>query len=218
MKIVKGVLLAAAVLPFLFVAAQADTTDDLIRQLDLSRGTRVTRGVRPHDTGAAAYTAPEPTVRRPMVARPVYSAPIARHNPAGAPAQAFAATPAAEAPAEPQGSANITVQFETGSDRLSAGATDILDHLGRALSSPELAKNEFRIIGHTDSVGRSDANQLLSERRAASVVDYIASHFGIDRSRLVAEGRGQSEPRVPTAPGVAEPRNRRVQIVNMGGD
>ena len=91
-----------------------------------------------------------------------------------------------------------------------------LDTLGRALSHSDLAQYSFNIIGHTDTVGLPDMNRSLSERRASAVSDYIATHYPVDRARLAASGRGQDEPLVPTAPGVNEPRNRRVQVVTVG--
>ena len=48
------------------------------------------------------------------------------------------------------------------------------------------------------------------------VADYIVSHYGVDRTRLTPVGLGDSQMLVVTPPGVPEPRNRRVQIVNIG--
>ncbi|HYZ62066.1 MAG TPA: OmpA family protein, partial [Acetobacteraceae bacterium] len=59
-------------------------------------------------------------------------------------------------------------------------------------------------------------NQLLSEQRAKAVVDYLASKFGVDRSRVEAVGMGQEHPIVITGPNVPEMRNRRVTVVNIG--
>ena len=57
-------------------------------------------------------------------------------------------------------------------------------------------------------------NEALSLRRANAVVDFITSHYNIDRSRLTPVGMGEMQPLVPTAEGVAEPRNRRVVVVS----
>ena len=86
-----------------------------------------------------------------------------------------------------------------------------------ALARPTLAAGRFRIEGHTDTVGSAEANRALSERRAASVVAYLARQHGIDRARLNPVGMGQEGLLVPTGPGVAEARNRRVLVVNVGG-
>ena len=92
----------------------------------------------------------------------------------------------------------------------------MLNELGRALSSKDLAGYKFRIEGHTDTVGTAEANRLLSEQRARVVVTYITSHFGVDASRLQAVGKGQQELAVPTPAQTPEPRNRRVLVVNLG--
>ena len=113
-------------------------------------------------------------------------------------------------------SVNLTVQFATNSAELTPAATHTLDELGRALSSQALASYKFRIEGHTDTVGNPDHNQQLSEQRANTVVDYLVSKFGLDRSRLEAMGMGETHPLVPTGKNVAEPRNRRVTVVNVG--
>lgn len=59
-----------------------------------------------------------------------------------------------------------------------------------------LIKNEpyhAVIVGHTDSQGRAEYNQRLSERRARSVVDMLVE-YGVSRERLRATGQGESEP------------------------
>ena len=88
--------------------------------------------------------------------------------------------------------------------------------MGRALSSKELAGYKFRIEGHTDTVGTPEANRLLSEQRAKAVVSYISSHFGVDGTRLQPVGMGEQDLAVPTPAQTAEPRNRRVLVVNLG--
>ena len=135
--------------------------------------------------------------------------------PGGQPgAQAPAAQPGARVTGAP--SVNLTVTFATGSAELTPQAIRTLDELGRALSSPDLAGFRFRVEGHTDTVGTTALNQSLSERRAAAVVQYLGSRFGIPASRLEAVGRGESQPLVSTGDEVNEPRNRRVQVVNIG--
>jgi OmpA-OmpF porin, OOP family len=59
-------------------------------------------------------------------------------------------------------------------------------------------------------------NQALSERRAAAVREHLTRVYGVDKARLVAIGFGSSQLLVPTPPQVAETRNRRVQVVNIG--
>jgi outer membrane protein OmpA-like peptidoglycan-associated protein len=111
---------------------------------------------------------------------------------------------------------NLTVNFATGSADLTPDAIRTLDELGSALSSKDLAGYRFRIEGHTDTVGSPEYNRALSERRAEAVVDYIAKKFGVEPTRLQAVGMGEQGLMVPTPQQTAEPRNRRVQVVNLG--
>jgi len=68
------------------------------------------------------------------------------------------------------------------------------------------------VTGHTDLVGTPDYNRGLSLMRAKSVADALASH-GIDRDIIEIEYYGKEKPLIATPEGVAEPRNRRVEIV-----
>ena len=67
------------------------------------------------------------------------------------------------------------------------------------------------VIGHTDRVGRDEANDRLSLQRAERMKsDLVREGLAAERIRTV--GRGEREPVVPTNDGVDEPRNRRVEI------
>ncbi len=132
-------------------------------------------------------------------------------------------------PASPQGergatsgaqnaapSIDLTVEFRSGSAELSPSALHVLDHLGRALASPELSADRFRIEGHTDTVGSPELNKPLSQRRAETVANYLETKFGIAASRLDPQGLGEDGLLVPTPDQTPEPRNRRVHIINLG--
>ncbi len=120
------------------------------------------------------------------------------------------------APEAPSPSVSLTVQFTTGSAELTPDATRTLDQLGLALSSPKLAGDRFRIEGHTDTVGGAAPNRALSQRRAEAVAAYLSDRFHVARDRLETAGLGEDGLLVPTAAGVAEPRNRRVAVINLG--
>ena len=68
------------------------------------------------------------------------------------------------------------------------------------------------VIGHTDTVGSDVANDTLSRQRA-EVVRAAFGARGLATDKVVTIGRGKRELAVPTADGVAEPRNRRVEIL-----
>jgi len=187
---------------FAVVAGQAlaqgnPSADQIIKSLtptgDVSKqGTRGIRMSQPNDTPSTA----------PMAAP--------AKGPATHAAMA-AAKPVAAAPA-----VDLTVNFENGSADLTADAMKTLDELGTALSSDALKSYHFKVEGHTDTVGSPAANKLLSERRAKAVVAYISAKFGIPTTRMVPVGMGEQDPAVKTADQVAEPKNRRVVVVNLG--
>jgi outer membrane protein OmpA-like peptidoglycan-associated protein len=83
------------------------------------------------------------------------------------------------------------VFFETGSAALKPESVTELDRLAQLLSeTPEL---RIQINGHTDNVGNSAANQLLSEARAKAVLDYLIGK-GVGAERLRFRGFGAGKP------------------------
>ena len=146
----------------------------------------------------------------------------AAQQPAPSPAQQprVASSKPVAVPAAPQPAAapsvNLTVNFANGSAELTPEAIRTLDALGRALASQDLAAYRFRIEGHTDTVGSSEYNRALSERRAAAVVDFVAKKFGVDPAPPAGSRHGRGGLLVPTPPQTPEPRNRRVQVINLG--
>ena len=67
------------------------------------------------------------------------------------------------------------------------------------------------VDGHTDSTGSPSHNQGLSERRAASVANYLATQ-GVDQRRMSAIGYGQDRPIASNATEAGRAQNRRVEI------
>ena len=185
------------------VAQNGPSAAQIIQSLKPTGG-MTTRGIHPigPDTGTAA---PPASGGNPGAAAAV---PHRRH---GRQTATTAPMATGESPA-----VNLTVQFRTGSAGLTPAATHTLDELGRALSSPTLAGYHFRIEGHTDTVGSPELNKRLSQERADKVVDYLAAKFGVDKSRLEAIGMGEEGLLVQTPDQTAEPRNRRVTVVNVG--
>jgi len=199
--LIAPLIVAPLVVSSLPAVAQNPSADQIINSLrpsgNLVRGG--TRGIRLAPSGDASSqpeAAPTPAASQPRVA-----------------ASKSVAVPAA-APAAP--AVNLTVNFANGSAELTPAATRTLDELGRALSSKDLAGYRFRIEGHTDTVGSLDYNRALSERRAEAVVDYVAKKYEVDPTRLQAVGMGEDGLLVPTPPQTPEPRNRRVQVINLG--
>ena len=81
-----------------------------------------------------------------------------------------------------------------------------------ATNAGRVGSTRIEIAGHADRSGTPQYNQALSERRAAAVAAELERR-GIARSAMTVQAFGESRPLVPTADGVREPQNRRVEIV-----
>lgn len=136
-------------------------------------------------------------------------------NTSGCPArkypEAAAPTPAA-LPAEDEvivlsDLGNVLFAFD--SAELTESAREQLTAIGNRLAGASLVS--VKVVGHTDSVGSDSYNQGLSERRATSVVDFLASQ-GVPADKLVAEGRGESAPVADNGTDAGRAQNRRVEI------
>jgi outer membrane protein OmpA-like peptidoglycan-associated protein len=101
------------------------------------------------------------------------------------------------------------VFFDFDKSDITAEAATILDNAIAAYANCGAAS--VMLAGHTDRAGTVKYNIGLSERRNAAVRRYLTSR-GIPDSRITSEAFGESRPRVPTADGVREPQNRRVEI------
>lgn len=120
----------------------------------------------------------------------------------------------APAPAAP-GKAHLLITFEVDSAELSSETMAALDVLARALLSDQLAGLSFRVEGHADPRGLAERNQILSEQRAAAVVNYLVARRSIPADRLAPIGKGSTELIDPQRPDSAV--NRRVTIITNRG-
>lgn len=71
------------------------------------------------------------------------------------------------------------------------------------------------VVGHTDSVGTVEANQKLSEARAAAVAQALVSDYGINAARLKGYGVGPLSPVASNETEEGKARNRRVELVKQ---
>lgn len=100
--------------------------------------------------------------------------------------------------------------FRTGSyDLLPQSFRSLNDVASLLKSNPSL---NLLIEGHTDNVGTSQKNQLLSENRAQAVMDYLVSNGGISKSRLSIKGYGFSKPVATNGTSEGRALNRRVEL------
>lgn len=101
------------------------------------------------------------------------------------------------------------VNFETNSDRLIGDTNGELRNAAATLRKyPDL---RVEVAGHTDSVGNADYNQGLSERRAATVRDYLIN-AGANGDNLSARGYGEAQPVATNDTAEGRAANRRVEL------
>jgi outer membrane protein OmpA-like peptidoglycan-associated protein len=105
------------------------------------------------------------------------------------------------------------VLFDTGQYSLKPAARERLARVaGIVAAYPEL---KFEIEGHTDSIGSDDFNQSLSEKRAASVRDYLVD-AGVSINNVVARGFGKARPIADNSSAPGRKLNRRVEMIVSG--
>jgi outer membrane protein OmpA-like peptidoglycan-associated protein len=83
---------------------------------------------------------------------------------------------------------------------------------GIVLTYPDL---KLQIEGYTDSIGSEDYNQVLSEKRADAVRDYLVG-AGISDANIVARGLGKSDPVADNSTAAGRKLNRRVEMIVSG--
>ena len=145
---------------------------------------------------------------------PAQTSAAAGSAPAPAAAAAASAAPAPRAKAAAR-ALDLEIPFEFNSDRLTQDGKDVLDQLGEALKSDQLAAASSIILeGHTDGKGSPAYNKVLSLKRAQSVKTYLSIRQSIPSGKLKAVGKGSTELADPKNPddGV----NRRVRIIVDG--
>lgn len=118
-------------------------------------------------------------------------------------------TPSASPAASAARRVTFTLFFARGSEAFNDDSVRVLREVVAELRSR--ASFEVLVVGHTDTRGTAQANDALSQRRAERVKALLVA-AGVQASRIQALGRGERELLVATGDGVAEPRNRRVEI------
>ncbi|HKF72034.1 MAG TPA: outer membrane beta-barrel protein [Stellaceae bacterium] len=141
--------------------------------------------------GIAYHFAP-PRLPPPPVAAPV---------PAGAPAVV---------PPPPTPVRQFTVYFEFDKSNLTSDGTKVVQDAATAYK--ETGSARISVAGYTDLSGTQKYNLGLSKRRADTVRAALVRQ-GVPNDVISESWHGKENPAVPTADGVREPRNRRVEIV-----
>lgn len=112
--------------------------------------------------------------------------------------------------AQPARAEHFTLYFIEASDELTESSKDILKKVFANLATRTVP--DVVVVGHTDAVGSNEFNDALARKRADRVRDAMIAR-GVSPENIVARGRGKRELLIPTGDNVAEPRNRRVEII-----
>ncbi|HYP77830.1 MAG TPA: phosphate ABC transporter substrate-binding/OmpA family protein [Polyangiaceae bacterium] len=109
----------------------------------------------------------------------------------------------------------VSINFPSNGGQLSAEALAVINR--QILPQLEIAGGmSVRVEGNTDGVGERSANQALSEKRAAAIVEYLISR-GVPRARLVARGNGSSKPVALNTTAEGRAQNRRTDVLFIHG-
>ena len=122
----------------------------------------------------------------------------------------MSSSPSEVAPARQTAPGQFMVFFALGSSELDADARQVISEA--AADYRRVGEAQVSVIGHTDTSGSAELNQRLSDRRAEAV-EVALVREGVPATSIVTIARGQEDLLVPTADGVREPENRRVEIL-----
>ena len=127
--------------------------------------------------------------------------------PAPPPAPMAAPPPAAPAPGIQR---SFLVFFDFDRSNITTEADRVIREA--AANSKRGAVSRINVTGHADRAGPDAYNMALSMRRADAVKAVLVRE-GVPANQIAVVARGESQPLVPTADGVREAQNRRVEIV-----
>ena len=116
----------------------------------------------------------------------------------------------AQAAEERPRSFGFLIRFGFDSYEILPDSRPYIDEVGRMLNLKGLADKRLVIVGHTDASGSRAYNLKLSRRRAEEIRNYLVTNHRVDRTRLQALGRGESQPLRGNDP--YDARNRRVEF------
>lgn len=103
------------------------------------------------------------------------------------------------------------ILFDTGKSDIKPESTPTLKQIAATLKEhPEL---KIEIQGHTDNVGKADANLKLSQARADAVKATLTKDYGVGEGQLTAKGYGDTKPAVDNKSAEGRANNRRVELV-----
>ena len=166
----------------------------------------------PEKDGRDAAVAVRQADRDAVLAQPYAAARLTRSGP-----QPYTSNPqevaelfGAALAAQPARPTMYRLYFVEGKDELTDASRQLLDAVLSEIARYPVP--DVVVVGHTDTVGTDKDNDALALRRAETIRKVLVER-GIAPENVMAAGRGKREPFKPTADGVAEPLNRRVEII-----
>lgn len=111
---------------------------------------------------------------------------------------------------EPPQPVKFLLYFEQDSARLTVASERLLPQILETIEQRQAYA--IGIYGHSDRTGSDEYNLKLSLQRAVAVRDLLSSR-GISLQAMDVASHGEGNPLIPTADQVAEPRNRRVEVI-----
>jgi outer membrane protein OmpA-like peptidoglycan-associated protein len=112
--------------------------------------------------------------------------------------------------AQPARATRFTLYFVEGKDEFTEQSQQVVYKILTEIAQRPVP--DVLVIGHTDTVGSDQANDVLGQQRA-DIVRAALIRLGVPADDIRALSRGKRNLAVPTASGVAEPLNRRVEII-----
>jgi outer membrane protein OmpA-like peptidoglycan-associated protein len=104
------------------------------------------------------------------------------------------------------------ITFDVGKSTIKPESIGEINRIVKLMQdNPDL---KFSVEGHTDSTGKADANQKLSDERSAAVVSKLVE-TGIAKDRLQSAGKGQTSPIADNDTDEGRAKNRRVEFVKI---
>jgi outer membrane protein OmpA-like peptidoglycan-associated protein len=110
---------------------------------------------------------------------------------------------------QPQRAVAFTLYFIEGKDEFTEDSKQLVDGIFAEIARRPVP--DVIVIGHSDAVGSDSFNDALAQQRAESVRAELIRR-GVAPENIQASGRGKRDLLIPTPDGIAEPRNRRVEI------
>jgi outer membrane protein OmpA-like peptidoglycan-associated protein len=111
--------------------------------------------------------------------------------------------------ARPETPVTYLIYFKSGGTEITADSQQTIGEVMKAIETRN--PHEITVSGHTDSVGSVESNRVLSLNRARAVASILVSR-GIKKELIEMTYHGKENQLIRTPDGVAEPRNRRVEI------